>query len=563
MPPPERSLFYRIQHAAAQRIERFARAVAPSISAATPFSGEPQSPGRAPPPNYNVDQPPPASPGRWIAGYSDHTYRGSSQPIGTGGFTVSRMYAAREIHDTGASFLETSLLASACTRFAPVHAALAQCLGQILGLPRYVRGGSEGLSAIVAREIEAQLCPSAGALDSIYFPETLWGAVAIEIIFMNFAVLQHVDGDPDPVTGVRPRFTRRWPVWATTFDNARRIYVAQTTEGPADILNDGHFTLIADEEVPHLNSAIRALAPPALSGVLGNQGSDAYLQKYADPKPIGTMPADVATETPEGQLFLASMRDFKNPGGIILLPNGSTLDFAQLEGVTSSVFADTDKRVWQHIATVLLGTDATMTNGTGGVYTSPQFEEVKRSINGRRLAMEVRGVNRGHVLPYVTGNYAADIEEAKAAGETWTMPVLDIPLPDPGRDARIDADIKHLRALTDQVKADRDAGFVVDADRVKYLEGKLEVRAPKLADVTPTGAQSFGYDQENGVITIGMRLAELGKEIDDPERAAMTVPEYRAHLDAKREKAKVDAEAEAAAKEAPAEGDGAQKGESV
>ena len=530
----------------AGRAARRARALAPTVAASAPFSGQPQGAARIPPPDYSADQPRPAptSP-RFDAAYHGHTFKtGTAAPIAFGGFTVDRMRAAIEMHDQGI-FIESSAFAVASLRFGPVYAALGQRIAPSLALPRHVRYGSKGLARLVGEEVTAQLAPSEGLMPSPYFPTTLWGSMAIDNAQMGFAVLQHVTGDEDPITGVRPVWTRRWPIWAVQHQSFRRTYQAITQDGPVDILNDGKFTLIADTETPHLDSAaIRAIGTEVMSGALAKQARDAYVDMYGNPKLVAKMPPKIGVRTEEGAAFFASVEDVRNPDGVILMANGSELDFVQLAAETSTVFADTLASVWQYVAAIYLGSDGTMTVGNG-VYSAPIFAGVRRDLVDRSLKCQVRGVNVGHVKTFVYFNHSAGIDAAKARG-LWADPVLEIPLPDPAADARIESLTKRTKSLTDQILADKAAGLEMTQDRINQLAASYEVDAPTLA-ATSSGAASYAYDQENGIITINQRLEELGKPLDETGRGALTVPEYRAKLVADVERAKAQASADAQA----------------
>ena len=502
-----------------------------------PFGAGPQSPPNIPPPNYSTDQPaPPPSPLKFDPKYHGHTFRSFASPIAFDGWDIDRTRDAISAHDQGI-FLESSQLAINVTRFGPVFAAMGQALAPALALPKYIRGGNRGLARAMARLIEAQIAPRAGLQPSPHFPITLWGAMSFDLKQMGFAVLQHAYGDED-VNGVRPIYTRRWPTWATQYHRWRRTFQALTTDGPVDIISgDGKFTLVADDEEPHFGGAVRALGTEVLSGVLVQQARQQYIDRYGDPKLMGTLPAEIAISSPEGLATFAAMQTILGPDGVGLMPHGTTLEWAELSAKASAVFKDALESVWQYIAAILLGSDGTMTSGTGGVYTSPSFAGVARRLVDRMLKAEVRAVNQGHIAPFLTFNYAATIAETRG----WVSPVLDIPFPDPDADNAL---MDRTSKFTAQIKADREAGIDVTQDHVDRLAQKFNVDSVQLASVA-VGAQSFAYDQENGVITINDRRQELGKPEDTTGRGDMTVPEYREYLAAKRAERVAVAEAEA------------------
>lgn len=486
---------------AAAAAEAFTSAPAPVV--ASPFAPGQQPPARVPTPAWNTDQPPPP-PERpaFVGGYHDHTFQSFSAPLSFDGWDVERIRTAISQHRQGI-FLESSTLAVAILGFAPVLAALGQAVAPALHLDRHIRGGSRGLARLVASELEDQLVPRAGLLPSPYFPPTLWGSIAIDLRLPGFAVLQHVDGDPDPVTGIRPRYTRRWPTWAVQNYRYRRTFVAITTEGPVDILNDGKFTLIADEEEPHLTGAIAALGEEVLSGQSTRRARDAWIDRYGQPKWVGIMPEKIGMLTPEGEAFFQALSTITGPQGVGALPFGSKFETVGLGGEASGSFREALDNVIIHIAMALLGSDGTIRaggEGAAGPYRSPMFQGVRRDLVARMLAAMVRGVNQGHIAPYCDFNYASGIEAARARGQ-WVDPVLDIPLPDPDADARIKSSIDRQRALYDVIKSEREVQGVVDQERVNALAARFDADPFVLAEQAPKAGEIFSYHIDSKIVS--------------------------------------------------------------
>jgi len=203
---------------------------------------------------------------------------------------------------------------------------------------------------------------------------------------------------------------------------------------------------------------------------------------------------------------------------------------------------------------VLLGSSGLLDKGSGGVYTSPVYEGVALRLISRDIAARDRGINGGHILPYLRLNYPSQIAKSKARG-VWVDPVLRTPLPDLAREQRYKDNATKQAAYYAALKAEQEARGVLTQDRADDLAA-WHGATPLVLAASPGGAQSFAYDQENGILTINQRLAELGKPIVATERGEMTVPEYKAWLQAKveREKAQAQGEAKVAAEEAkPAE----------
>lgn len=459
-------------------------ALTPSTS--LPFGPGNRPPANVPPVDYSLDQPPPPPENvTFRPGYHDRTFKAFAAPLGFDGWTIDRIRNAIAAHDQG-MFIESYLLMINVTRFGPVYAALEQAIAPTLALPRQILGGTRGLSRVLALDIEAQLAPRDGLQPSPYFPPTLFGATAIERRMMGFAVWQHVYGDPDPLTGVRKIYTRRWPTWAVNYYPSRRTFVALTDSGPVDIITgDGKFTLVADDDEPHHAGAIRPLGLEVLAGVLSDQALASYIDMYGNPKLWATMPPNVAVDSAEGRDFFDALGVIIGPNGRGAIPYGAKLDWAQLSAAQSTMFKDADEKISARCYAILLGSNGTGMAGTGGVYLSPTFQGVARTITSRLLLSIVRAANAGHIAPYLEINYAAGIAESRG----WIAPVLDIPLPDPDADARRKAYAERAKERTEIITSERSAGLDVTQERVDQLSASLGLETIPLAAVTANVSQ--------------------------------------------------------------------------
>jgi hypothetical protein len=373
-------------------------------------------------------------------------------------------------------FLESSSLALICLGFAPVMAACSQRMAPALALPRHIKHGTRGVSRLLGEEIERQLLPSSGLIPSKYFPSTLYGTTQFDRAFMGFSVWQHAFGEPDPETGIKPLFTRRWPTWATAYYRYRRTYVAITSEGPVDIVNDGKFTLIANHDEPHFFGAILALAEEAFDGICTRRARSSYIDRYGNPKLVANAPQGITPNTPEGDASFEALATLRDPDGFAIVPYGSKVEAIGLSASDSKVFSDALASNWQHIAATILGSDGTMTRGTG-VYSAPIFAGVRRDLVDDDLSCIVRGANEGHIATYLQHNHASAIEEASG----WIYPVMEIPLPDPDADARIKSYGDRVIRFHEIIAQERQNGFVVNQDRAEQIAKSLEIECPTLA----------------------------------------------------------------------------------
>lgn len=469
--------------AEAERVA-FATAVSPSASLALPFSGAQQAAARVPVIDWMGEGMAPPSGAAPPEGYLSHTFKSGGAPIGFEGWGLQRTRNAIALHRLGI-FWESSLLMIALLGFAPVLAALQQAIAPIFDLDRFIRGGDKGLAKRVRQDLEDALVPRHGLLPSPYLPPTLWGSMMILIRMMGFVVLQHVDGEPDPVTQIRPRYTRIWPPWAVKYERSLGKWFAYTSEAVVEIVNDAHFTLVCDTLEPHLNdSAIVAIGEEVLSGRLIQQLRNKWFFCFGNPKLVALMAEKVATNSDAGRATFAALQTIVGPDGVGALPYGSDVKMIGLDSKASNSFGAGLASVVMHIAMVLVGSTGTGIDageqGGSEVYQAAKGGKwgVRHDLVARPLAAIVRGLNGGHLAPYCEGNHGADIAKAKRAG-TWVDPTLDIPLPKPDHEQSIAAKAARFKAALEIVAAAYDDDIAVTDDWLAKL------CAPECLDIDP------------------------------------------------------------------------------
>ncbi len=450
--------------------------------------GPPQGPPKIPRVDWQRDQPQPP-PGRHIfqPGYSDHTFQQFGAPLIFEGFDLEMVRATVAQHRLGI-FWQSSALMVAVLGFAPVLAALQQAVAPILALPRHIHGGDRGLARLVASEVEEALVPRGGLLPSRYFVPAAWGTMAVFLRMLGFCVLQHVDGDPDPETGVRPRFTRIWPSWAVQRYRSPRKDLAITTEGVVEITNDGKFTMVEDEQEGHLSAAICALGEETLLGKITQQSRASFLNFFGEPKLWATPPEHVATGIDDadgtGGAFWSCIQTIRGPGGFGVLPHGSQLQAVGISGEGSNAFSTALLDAIIHIFMVLTGSAGTI--GASGVQGAGPYQaqkggawNVRHDLIARPTLAIARALNQGHIAPYVDQNYGDEVARARRAG-AWKDPVLDIPIPAPDRDERTAQDAARQKLLIEIVNGERAAGAEVTQDRVEKLAALIEAQPFRL-----------------------------------------------------------------------------------
>lgn len=467
-------------------------ALAPTASA--PFAGGSRGPNNAPHVDWaRADVAPSPSTFAFRDGYSNRTYENSTAPQVFDGFDLDRIRRAVTLHRLG-NFYESSAMMVALMGFAPVLAALQQAIAQILSSPRHIHGGDRGLARMVAAEVEDMIVPQGGLLPSPYLTPQTWGTMAIYLRMLGFCVLQHVDGDPDPETGIRERYTRVWEPWAVRFQRSPRKWLAITNEGEIEIANDGKFTLVIDENEGHFTGAIVCLGDEVLAGKITQEARMGFLDFFGKPKLYATLPEKIQTHGEAGDAFASCVETIYGPDGRGVLPFGSTLAAVALPGGTSAgAFREALYDAVTMIAMVLIGSDGTLSKGD--VYTAPGLFAVRHDLIARPLACMIRGINGGHIAPFCDINYGDQIVNAKRAG-TWKYPVLGVDLPDPAMDARrasfADAEKKRCEILDMR----RASGIETTQDDADKIAEDLALRRVVLAASKPAGEPIYSWEVE-------------------------------------------------------------------
>lgn len=532
----------RLEQAAAAAFAKAPRPVHPggaamSIRADGGGNGGPGYGGSLVPPSnprdidWFQDQPlPPPQHYSFRPGYSDHLFQQFSTPVAFENFMLARVRAAVAVHRLG-YFYESWALSVNVLGFAPILAALQQAVAPILSLKRHVHGGDKGLARMVADEVSEQVNPSSGLEPSPYIPPALWGTMAIYIRMLGFCVLQHVDGDPDPETGVRPRYTRIWEPWATRCNPSPLKWLAITTEGEIEIRNDGKFTLVADELRPHLSGAIVAIGEESLAGKLTMDARNAWIDANGQVKWIATLPEKIATHGEAGAAFLEAVAGIAGPGGLGVFPFGSEFKSVALTRDTSGAFGDTLGSVIAHIGMVLLGSPGPIISGVEGVYQAKNGlpVSVRQDLIDRPTIAMVRALNQGHIAPYCDQNYGEAIERAKRAG-VWKYPVLEIPLDDPDLDARIASVIGREKARCEILDMRKASGVVVAQEDADALAEVLAVGKVVLATTaaTPAARLDLAPTDLAKVVTVDEARASRQLPPIGGERGKMTIAELEA-----------------------------------
>lgn len=533
---------FRLQSPADRRLEAaMAKAFAAAPQPARPPFTQGAHPGAwthaysgAPAIDWSQDQPVPPPPYVAQPGYDDHLFRSFATPVNYEGFTLAAIRSAVAQHRLG-TFYNSWALSVALMGFAPILAALQQAVSPILDLDRRLRGGTRGVSREIADELREAIMPASSLVPSPYFPPTLLATSIISQRMMGFSVLQHVDGDPDPVTGVKPRFTRIWPAWATQCNPSPLKWLALTTDGVVEIGVDSHFTLVADQERPHLMGAVVPLGEEGFAGKLTQNARNQWIEKNGQIKWIATLPDKVPTHGPEGDDFLAAVAGVSAPEGLGIFPFGSTFQSVALTRDTSGAFNDALSSIIAHVGMVLVGSPGPIISGAEGVYQAGTGGKwnVRQDLVDQPTIAFCRAFNLGHVVPYCEGNYGVEIAGARRAG-TWVQPAYEILLDDPEANARIESVAKRMKMLTDQIKAETDVGAPPDETRIKAIAESLDTDPIVIAapSATPVARLDLAPTDLAKVVTVDEARASRQLSPIGGERGGLTIAELDAQAKA-------------------------------
>ena len=385
---------------------------------------------------------------------------------------MERARLAIEQHDQG-RFAESWALAVKVSQWSRVFGALRQRIAPVKRFPRSVTGGTRGLDRVVREEAERLFAEPSGA-----FPSA-WTTIE-SLALMGFAWWQTYE-IPMPDGTQRPQ-TEFWPPDATWYDMARaRGYMWTQEEGSVEVLpDDPRWTLVASGEEPWRQGAVRAIGLEYVDAAFTRYDRSDYADNQGRPKPYAilppstkvsaTVPGTTPAEPTEGDLVLDSLRTLMESDAGAAFANGTTLGQLPVAAEVAGLFKDILESDAEGVAIAILGTDGTVSKGTGGVYSSPMFQGVAENT----IASDVGCYSLGatHVLERWRGtNYA----------ESRTPLVAVIQMPDTDRDARTKSRAERTAAFHAAIKAERDNGFLVNQERVDALAREFDIEPPTLA----------------------------------------------------------------------------------
>lgn len=384
---------------------------------------------------------------------------------------VEDVRSAINQHDFG-SFTLSSSLAVIASRYPTIYGPLQQRLGIPLGIERAIYGGDRGPARRAKEDFTAYMQTMEGEFGDVFLPHCMMGFSWLHTSWPE------KDGDLVPQTKV-------WPSVATRFVEPWGKFQALTTEGWIDMVDgDGKWTMVGTGERPHRLGAIRVLGEPWMKAGFADRdeaGLSAFLGKLA---PFGILPAGDGKGTPhitpksnEGLEIADALKNLGRARSGGLFPAGT--EVKSLNGVDAGsavIFEQIFGRTGKAHAIALLGTDGTVSPGSGGVYVSPIFGRVALSVIRPDLTHGERAFNQ-----------IARIGTTLNYGPSVVSPVYRWLLPDPAEAERKDAIAKQNKSFNEILAGWIAAGLEPTQEDVDALAKDLGVRPLKLS---ATGARA-------------------------------------------------------------------------
>ena len=156
---------------------------------------------------------------------------------------------------------------------------------------------------------------------------------------------------------------------------------------------DGHWTVLGEGDMPHMNGAITSLDTPYVGGQVAPRARANLLKMYGRQSPLAEMPPDTATTSPEGVALgkVVNGIGIDRDGG--LLPNGAKVHGFSLVNPTAGLFMDDAQLTSQAVALALLGRGGSLVK-EDAQYPSPIEAEVPESLVRADVEIIERGASR-------------------------------------------------------------------------------------------------------------------------------------------------------------------------
>lgn len=463
-------------------------------------------------------------PQKFDSQYLAHTFVAPVDVTSFYSWEVPTILGVRNEHMRG-EFSRSTVLAAAMKTCPPIYSSLMNRIAPPSGLARRIVGPSEDIREQAAAWFGPRSLAFAAVPDGF---ETQ--------AMMGQAIFQNVWSTRDDGSR-RDVHLEPWPSEAVVVDATTGRFKALTRDGLVDIVHgDGKWVVAKLHYAKSWQwGAIVALAGLWPENALTRRDRNQAVEAHGQIKPIGTLPQGTPIDSEEGRFMIRMMQAFQRSRSGGLKPFGSTVEFPSSDSAAWQIFRDALGSSSADIAKILLGQDATSGLGKDAPGVGPALFGVRNDIVERdiRDGMEP-ALTLGTLRPWTALNF----------GRVDEHPAIEWLIPDADEDARVSSLATRTQSFYAAIKAERDAGCVVDQDRVSKLAVEFRVTAPKLAEVgaTKVKLQIAPTDVAKVVRADEIRGSEGLPPFGD-ERGAMTIPELDARAAAAAEPAEPTAPA--------------------
>ncbi len=199
---------------------------------------------------------------------------------------------------------------------------------------------------------------------------------------------------------------------------------------------------------------------------------------HGNAKVVGELPPNIPLTDPDGNIqpeaaafleLLKGMARLDTPVGI--RPSGAKTDYVVNSSQAWQVWRELALNGEKAAARVYLGTDGMLgsVGGAPGVDIATLFGIATTKVQGDLDALKI-GFKTGTLEPWTAINH----------GDSTLTPTRRYVMPDPDADAEREAHAKRSTAFYDEIQRMKDAGFVVDEDKVNELSKLHGIPAPVL-----------------------------------------------------------------------------------
>lgn len=274
---------------------------------------------------------------------------------------------------------------------------------------------------------------------------------------------------------------RYWPIEYVRWDPVCRSYQALTESGGWENIchGDGRWVVVRKADVePHKEGAIIPLAVNWLETGLGKRDRAMASTSHGSPKFVGTLPPNIAIDSPEGQQFMALLANLHEALPYCIAPNGATVQLLASASSAWQIWSEISKDGTAEAAQVLLGNDGLVRSAGGNYIKDGYVWGVRNDLVESDLRCLEHAIFTGTIQVWAALNFGtSDL----APYRRWLMPDVD-------EDQRRESLASRTKAYHEALKGYRDAGMVVDQAFADSLAKEFGVRAGALAVTTSGGA---------------------------------------------------------------------------